>query len=93
MPYRITSTAEARAQTRQHLTAARAAGDQGRFRKALLDLHAEIAAAPHARGDLKYHTPMGYPVYSASIAPAAVTYVVYQEQQAVSITKVDRLGS
>lgn len=93
MAYRITSTPLAREQARQLLLEARIDGDEERFSQALVVLHAEIADAPHDRGDLKYHTPMGYPVYSASRMPAAVNYSVYDEHQAVCITKVTRLGN
>ena len=52
---------------------ANAAGQGDSFNAGMKDLHSRIAANPFTAGELKYHTPMGHPVYSAASGPASVS--------------------
>ena len=91
MAYRVETSSVLLARIQELKTEANAAGQGNTFNAGLKDLHSRIAANPFTAGELKYHTPMGYPVYSAGSGPAVVSYVVYESRQTACVIKVDRL--
>lgn len=93
MAYHIDySVALGRRAQKLHLEAI-ARGQGNAFYDGLADLHARLEADPYIVGEIKYNTPMGFPVYSAASGAASIYYVIYEARKVVCLTKLERLGS